>query len=176
MNGMNGGRRSARPPRVALAARLGREIDGAWWPRTSSLAGELPELIEALHRPLGEIVDLEINWSSTEAMPDLDAMSAQRMSLPGWPVRPQHLMAIAGRSACARLLVVPHRTRPALGWMVLRRAAALPILSAQHDTEEFATAGCVLRAAESQSANWTQRMDDLGVVAQPTAQPIAQPL
>jgi hypothetical protein len=51
MNGMKGPRRSARPARIALATLLGGDIDGAWWPHTASVAGELLELIEALHRP-----------------------------------------------------------------------------------------------------------------------------
>jgi Family of unknown function (DUF5994) len=48
---MRGPRRSARPARIALATLLGGDIDGAWWPHTASVAGELPELVEALHRP-----------------------------------------------------------------------------------------------------------------------------
>ena len=51
MNGMRGQRRSARPARIALATLLGGDIDGAGWPHTVSVAGELPELVEALHRP-----------------------------------------------------------------------------------------------------------------------------
>jgi hypothetical protein len=46
MNGMKGPRRSARPARIALATLLGGDIDGAWWPHTASVAGELLELIE----------------------------------------------------------------------------------------------------------------------------------
>jgi hypothetical protein len=42
MNGMTGSRRLARPVRLALATRLGRDIDGAWWPHTGSVAQELP--------------------------------------------------------------------------------------------------------------------------------------
>jgi Family of unknown function (DUF5994) len=63
---MTGTRRLARPVRLALAERLGADIDGAWWPHTASVAHELPGLIEALHGPLGEIVDISINWSATE--------------------------------------------------------------------------------------------------------------
>ena len=58
MNGLTGTRRCARPVRIALARVLGGDIDGAWWPHSGSVASELPELIEALHRPLGEIIDI----------------------------------------------------------------------------------------------------------------------
>ena len=53
MNGLARSRRASRPIRVTLARQLGSEIDGAWWPHTASVATELPELVGALHRPLG---------------------------------------------------------------------------------------------------------------------------
>ena len=51
VNGMRGPRRSARRARIALATLLGGDIDGTWWPHTASVAGELPELVDTLHRP-----------------------------------------------------------------------------------------------------------------------------
>jgi hypothetical protein len=51
VNGMRGPRRSARRARIALATLLGGDIDGTWWPHTASVAGELPELVDALQRP-----------------------------------------------------------------------------------------------------------------------------
>ena len=74
MNGSTGARRCARPARITLARVLDGDIDAAWWPHSASAAGELPGLIGALHRPLGEIVDIKINWSPTDAAPDLDSM------------------------------------------------------------------------------------------------------
>ena len=83
VNGLTGSRRSARPVRITLHTSLGRDIDGAWWPHTGSVAAELPALIEALHRQLGEIVDITINWSSTEWAPDLNSMCYGAMVIPG---------------------------------------------------------------------------------------------
>ena len=154
---MTGPRRSARPVRIALATVLGGDIDGAWWPHTTSVAGELPELIEALHRPLGEIIDIDINWSASEGLPDLNSMSDGAKSMPGWRDRRQRIMVIAGRRARATLLVVPHMTTPALGWMVLRRAAAVPIPGAEQNSQEFQTADFVVRAAQVESASWATR-------------------
>jgi hypothetical protein len=113
-----------------------------------------------LHRPLGEIIDIGINWSSTEGAPDLNSMTSRAISMPGWHARPQRLMVITGRRARAKLLVVPHMTTPALGVMVLRRAAAMPIADAQHDTPVFEIADCVVRAAEAESASWAGRTLD----------------
>ena len=75
MNGLARSRRASRPIRVTLARQLGSEIDGAWWPHTASVATELPELVGALHRPLGEIVDIRINWSATEGQLDLETIA-----------------------------------------------------------------------------------------------------
>lgn len=154
--------------RVSLATLLGGDIDGAWWPHSASIAGELPELIGALHRPLGEIVDIAINWSETEGAPDLNSMRYGARVLPGWRSRPQRLMVVAGRSARAKLLVVPHMTSQALGLMVMRRAAAMPVLDGQHDTQLLQTADSVVRAAQTESALWTARTRNV-----PTAEDLA---
>jgi hypothetical protein len=158
VNGLRGSRRSARPVRIALATLLGGDIDGAWWPYTASVAGELPELIAALHRPLGEIIDIGINWSVSEGLPDLNAMGYGAKSMPGWRDRRQRIMVVAGRRARAKLLVVPHITTPALGWMVLRRAAAVPIPGAEQNSQAFQTADFIVRAAQVESASWATRM------------------
>jgi len=170
VNGMRGPRRSARPVRIALATLLGGDIDGAWWPHTASVAGELPELVEALHRPLGEIIDISINWSSTEGAPDLNSMSYGAKSMPGRRDRRQRIMVIAGRRARAKLLVVPHMTTPALGWMVLRRAAAVPIPGAEQNSQEFQTADFVVRAAQVESASWATRTPTAQATESRTAQ------
>ena len=167
VNGSRGSRRLASPVRIALATQLGGDIDGAWWPHTSSVANELPELIEALHRPRGEINHIGINWSSTERSDDLDSMSYGGKSMPGWRDRRQRIMAIVGLLAHAKLLVVPHLTAPDLGWMILRRAAAAPIGDTEQDSQVFHTADLVMRAAQAESASWTTRT--LGAQAQTAA-------
>lgn len=158
MNGLTGSRRSARPVRIALRTPLGADIDGAWWPHTSSVAAELPELIDALHRPLGEIVDISINWSSTEGAPDLNSMCYGAMVIPGRPFRPQRLMVVTGSRARATLLVVPHMTAASLGLMLLRRAAHIPMPLADRDCKVFRTADHVVRTAQAESASWTGRI------------------
>lgn len=151
---MRGARRSACPVRIAMATTRGSDIDGAWWPRASSVASELPELVDALHRPLGEILDIRVNWSATEPAPDLSSMTTYAMSMPGWRHSPQRLMFVSGRQGHAKLLVIPHLTSSALGLMVLRRAAALPIPDTEQVSTVFKTADCVVRAALAESASW----------------------
>jgi hypothetical protein len=164
VNGLTGARRLARPVRLALAQRVGADIDGAWWPHTGSVARELPELIEALHRPLGEIVDICVNWSVTEGAVDLSSVVTGARWQAGVQRRCHRLMVVTGRRACAKLLVVPHMTPQALGVMVMRCAAARPFSDAERETEVFKTAESVLRAAQDESALWNSRIHDLDAV------------
>jgi hypothetical protein len=167
MNGMTGTRRLARPVRLVLARQLGADIDGAWWPYTASVADELPQLIGALHKPLGEILDICINWSATQGPRELyETVSGSRTARDGHPGR-QRLMVVEGRRGCANLLVVPHMTSQALGVMVMRCAAAQSFSGLERDTQKFEIADCVLRAAQLESASLTRRMRDVTTTADP---------
>ena len=142
MTGSSGERPAASAVRLTLASELGRGIDGAWWPRTADPGQELPELITVLRTRLGQILDIEVNWSSSQNPPKLDSY--------GWDGRHQRVMTIRGRDGSAKLLIVPHRTRTALAVMVLRLTAGLPIHAPHRDTPAYRTAECVLRTAWSQ--------------------------
>jgi plasmid stabilization system protein ParE len=171
MNGLTGTRRLARPVRLALARQLGADIDGAWWPHTGSLARELPELIGVLNTPLGEIVDICINWSVTEAPRELYELASSARSLADAQRKHQRLMVVEGRTASAKLLVVPHMTSQALGVMVMRRAAARSISVAERDTHLFGIADSVMRAAATESARWTRQLKTAVVAENPAAHP-----
>ncbi|MCX2933527.1 DUF5994 family protein [Mycobacterium sp. CVI_P3] len=159
VNGMRGPRRTASPVRLTLNSLLGGDIDGAWWPRTGSLASELPDLIDALHVSLGEVVDININWSATAAAPILDAHFANAMRSMRWNDSRQRIMVVVGREACARLLVIPHTTTQALGWMVMRHAATMQVVDEDRDVPEYAVADQVVRAAREQSAASARTLD-----------------
>jgi hypothetical protein len=137
-----GAQRLASPVRLTLASRLGNEIDGAWWPRTGQISRELRELVSVLDARLGQIIDINVNWSSLQRPPDLN--------WDGWRGIHQHVMTVTGRDARANLLIVPHRTSTALAVLVLRRAADLPIYAAHRDSRAFQTADCVVRAARGE--------------------------
>jgi hypothetical protein len=151
---MQRSRRTASPVRVSLGSQRGGDIDGAWWPRTPSVARELPDLIQALHPALGEIIDIDINWSASSPTPILSTISpdvAAKMT----GAKPQHrLMFLTGRPALTKLLVVPSMTHSALALMVLRQAAGRQIPDAEHSTKEFLAAERVLRAARMESSAW----------------------
>ncbi len=130
------------PVRLTLASRLGNKIDGAWWPRTGLMSRELTELVSVLDVRLGQVVDINVNWSALQRQPDLN--------WDGWQgIRP-HVMTVCGRDSRANLLVVPQRTGTALAVMVLRRAAGLPVYPAHRDSRAFLTAECILRLARGE--------------------------
>lgn len=144
---------SRSPVRVTVADKLGNSVDGAWWPHTPSIARELPELIDALRKSLGKVVSIDVNWSALDGTPDLDTQYRHgNVGLPGDDIRDPRVMTVTGDRARANLLVVPWRTSTALAVMVLRRAAALPILATHADTEAFRAADAIVRGACAQRA------------------------
>lgn len=147
------GRRSSSPVRFSLASKLGDGLDGAWWPHSVSIARELPDLIEALREPLGQIVDIGLNWSPLEGVPDLDVLNRRGIAAtPGRETRRFRVMTITGGDGRANLLVIPCRTSTALAIMLLRQAASLPVMYAHQHTAAFETAGVIVAAARGQSA------------------------
>lgn len=134
-------RRTASPVRLTLCGELGRRVDGAWWPHSNRLARELPELVAVLHGRLGEVVDISVNWSLSENLPDLNSRH--------WQNKHQHLMAITGRDASANLLVIPSLTPATLAGLLLRIAAGLPLSAAHQATPLFRTAAEIVDAARA---------------------------
>jgi Family of unknown function (DUF5994) len=138
------GRRRDNPVRLCVARELGRDIDGAWWPRADRIANELPALVGVLTPLLGDIVSINVNWPPLQRPPDLNWR--------GWEHKRQHVMTISGWEACVNLLVIPYATHSALALMVLRLAADLPINSADRDKPAFVAAGSIVFAAQQQCA------------------------
>ena len=127
-----------------LREQLGQRVDGAWWPHSNRLATELPELVGVLSGRLGEVVDISVNWSLSENLPDLNSRH--------WQNKHQHLMAITGRDASANLLVIPSLTPGSLAGLLLRIAAGLPLTEAHQDTPLFRTATEIVDAARGDGA------------------------
>ncbi|ORA19184.1 DUF5994 family protein [Mycobacterium arosiense] len=135
-------RRQSTPIRVSVARELGRDIDGAWWPRADRITNELPELVAVLTPLLGNVTSINVNWSSLQRPPDFN--------WPGWESKHQHVMTVRGAHACANLLIVSYATHSALALMVLRHAANLPIEGADRAKPAFVLADSILRAAQQQ--------------------------
>lgn len=137
-------RRTASPVRLTLCGQLGRRVDGAWWPHSNRLARELPELVGVLHGRLGEVVDISVNWSMSENLPDLNSRH--------WQNKHQHLMTVTGRDASANLLIIPSLTPGTLAGLLLRIAAGLPLSAAHQATPLFRTAAEIVDAARGDGA------------------------
>jgi hypothetical protein len=135
----------ANPIRLSVARELGRDIDGAWWPRVDRITKELPDLVAALTPLLGDIVSINVNWPPLQRPPDFN--------WPGWEHKRQHVMTVSGGDGCANLLVIPYATYSTLALMLLRCAANLPIKEADRDKPAFLAAGSILRAAQQQRAS-----------------------
>jgi Family of unknown function (DUF5994) len=159
-------RRLAGPVRLTLGPELDDAIGGAWWPYTASMARELPGLIDALREPLGEIIDIGVNWSSLERVPDLDQLSRSgAVPLPGQETRHHRVMTITGSTAQVHLLIVPSDTTKGLAVMIMRNAAQLPILAIHQHTDAFHTAASIVRAARAQHAAVTASRTQHAAVA-----------
>lgn len=157
------GRRLASPVRLTLAAELGSPVDGAWWPHSVSVAGELPALIEVLSPRLGQVVAISVNWTSLQASPDLDAPCGVLPAARSGAAVRQRLMAVSGSHACANILVVPSRTSSTLALMLLRQAANLPITPSEVTTQTFRAGDHIVRAARAESESFEGRAADRSV-------------
>jgi hypothetical protein len=120
--------------------------------------GELPELVDTLSARLGEIIAISINWSSWEGSPNFDALNRPSLPDPSGVIAHHRLMMVTGTAASASLLVVPCRTSNILAIMVLRQAAALPIMPRERDTREFRTGEYIVRTARAESALCARRL------------------
>lgn len=135
-------RRSANPARISLADELGHTLDGAWWPRTSRIANELPTFIRALDGRIGEIVDLGVNWPRYQRPPDLNWND--------WKHADQHVVVAKSRRARVTMLVIPYTTNQTLAQMILCCASRRPVSAAQRATAFFENAEAILHDAEEQ--------------------------
>jgi len=142
-------RRAASPVRLTLAEESGSLIDGAWWPRSSIIANELPGLVEALDSKLGSIDKIAVNWSSSERTVDLDDLG-HKIRLPGDPPATQRLMTVIGSRRQATILVVPCNTTSSLAVLVLRAAASMTLPIGHVPNPLLETVGRILWRAQHQ--------------------------
>jgi hypothetical protein len=151
-----GSRNLRNPVRFTLTSVLGSGLDGAWWPHSVSIARELSELTDAVREPLGEVIDIGVNWSPLQGVSDLDSLNRRSVAaMPGGDSRHLRIMTITGMTARADLLVVPCGTSMALAVMLLRQAAGLPVMYAHQHTTAFHTAGVIVAAARAQNSTAT---------------------
>jgi hypothetical protein len=114
-------------PRLSMSPVRGRDndnVDGAWWPRTVSLAGELPGLITALSA--GDVISrVSVNGHAWNDIPDRVAQPARPAVRVSWFMALDPHVITLGRTTGPRirLLVIPPAAATGPSRALLRRAA-----------------------------------------------------
>jgi len=99
-------------------------VDGAWWPHTSNLSAELPDLLTALSVRLGQIDRVLYNVDEWSQAPAKLATNGRRVHLDGYRRQPVNTVEVIGfdRGRIV-LLAVPATTYPAEARSALENAA-----------------------------------------------------
>ncbi|MEU7035607.1 DUF5994 family protein [Streptomyces sp. NPDC046237] len=87
-------------------------LDGAWWPRSRTVGGELPALIEALTAHLGPITRVGLDTAAWEEVPTRVVVGDRVVHLDSFPVGDDTVLITRGESDHFALLVVPPDTTP----------------------------------------------------------------
>lgn len=128
--------RPPRPLRLVLKPEIGPmvassgRVDGAWWPRSRDLAGELPVLAKALAAWLGRVERVSYNlavWGDTVRRIRVDGAPVR---LAGYRLQDADTVDVLGRTHRITLLVVPPEAAEVAG----QQAMALAIDPANTDT------------------------------------------
>jgi len=99
-------------PRLRITNRLPSEhIDGAWWPRSTDLAAELPTLLPMLSDRLGQIIAVGYRRNGwAEAPPEVD-IAGHRVELRGFDsAEPPGVVVIGHDGRHLTLRVIPPAT------------------------------------------------------------------
>ncbi len=99
-------------------------VDGAWWPHTSNLSSELPDLLAVLSVRLGQIDRVLYNVGEWSAAPTKLSTGGRRVRLDGYQRQPINTVEVVGldRDRIV-LLTVPAATDPAEAHSALMNAA-----------------------------------------------------
>jgi hypothetical protein len=97
-----------RPPRLRLKPedRHSDYIDGAWWPRSTDLATELPELLAALTTRLGRVDRIVYDPDSWTPPPRQVTVAEQSISLEPYRFQLRNTMYVVGSNSAVTVLRV----------------------------------------------------------------------
>ncbi|WP_409430283.1 DUF5994 family protein [Mycobacterium sp. SMC-16] len=111
--------------RLKPEARRSGFVDGAWWPHTSNLSAELPDLLAALSVRLGQIDRVLYNVDDWSQTPSRLATGGRRIHLDGYRRQPVNTVEVIGfNRGRIVLLAVPATTYPAEARSALMNAAS----------------------------------------------------
>ncbi|WP_406410425.1 DUF5994 family protein [Streptomyces sp. NBC_01614] len=139
-------------PKTTLAGRL----DGAWWPYSRDLEGELPPLVAALEEPWGRITRVTVNPARWPVVPHTVPVDGRKLHV-GWFTEqdPDKLILLSYTVGRWDLLVIPPETVPAAAARLMV-AAAIPgsVLTAGVLMTNEAVIGRGIRDALRREAIW----------------------
>ncbi|ORA23960.1 DUF5994 family protein [Mycobacterium aquaticum] len=113
-------------PRLRLKPKASHSgyVDGAWWPHTTDLSTELPDLLAVLSIRLGRIDRVLYNVGEWSKAPTKLATCGRRVRLDGYQRQPVNTIEVVGHDrAKIVLLTVPAGTDPAEAHSALMSAA-----------------------------------------------------
>ena len=116
-----------RTPRLRLKPKAIHSgyVDGAWWPHTSNLSMELPDLLAVLSVRLGQIDRVLYNVGEWSTAPVKLSTGGRRVRLDGYQRQPVNTIEVVGLDGDRIvLLTVPTRTDPAEAHSALMSAAS----------------------------------------------------
>ncbi|UMB68809.1 DUF5994 family protein [Mycobacterium paraterrae] len=100
-------------------------VDGAWWPHSSELVDELPDLLAVLSVRLGIIQRVLYNLGEWTATPRRFSTGGTVVRLDGYTRQPADTVEVMGRNAATiHLLVIPPGTDPDRAHDAMMSAAA----------------------------------------------------
>ncbi|GAA2739218.1 hypothetical protein GCM10010440_01190 [Kitasatospora cinereorecta] len=113
-------------PRLALEPTMSREgvFDGAWWPRTTDLVAELPDLITALGAHLGRIVRVGLDTPAWDDVPRSVVVQGVMIRINWFGGSDATISITRGFQDHFLLLVVPPGTLPTTAVSAMAGASA----------------------------------------------------
>ncbi|MER6997403.1 DUF5994 family protein [Streptomyces sp. NPDC000410] len=97
-------------------------LDGAWWPRSRDVSGELPALISVLTEHLGPITRVGLDASAWNGLPTRLVVDDRIVHLDSDPVGDDTVLITRGDQDHFALLVVPPGTTPDAARAAMARA------------------------------------------------------
>jgi hypothetical protein len=140
---VSGGRPTTPQPRPRLRlkpkAPITGHVDGAWWPRSDDLPGELPDLLAVLSVRLGRISRVTYRLPEWAKMPRRLNTGGRTVQLDGYNYQPPNTLEVLGLSGQRiLLLVIPPHTDPDLAHEAMMTVAAPNDISAVSDVLDSA--------------------------------------
>lgn len=99
-------------------------VDGAWWPRSTDLTVELPDLLAVLSVRLGEINDVSYRLEEWVPAPRKVSIGGHVVRLSGFHRQPADTIEVRGMGGSSVLLVLSPGTDPEQAHETLMAAAA----------------------------------------------------